>query len=83
MKTSCPNCGAPLKHTSRCEYCGTRFGFAEGTPYHVTLNIGGEIVSCYLESVDAEYFRPLARGMDGRVYPIKPRLIRTFTLKEL
>lgn len=82
MKRSCPNCGAPLKYTSRCEYCGTKFGFAEGTPNHVTLNIGGENISCYLGSVEAEYFQSLAKGIDGRVYP-STRVVRTFTLKEL
>lgn len=34
MTYNCPNCGAPIGYTDRCEYCGTRI---EWRPYVIHL----------------------------------------------
>ena len=67
--TNCPNCGAPLGHSSKCEYCGTVFHFRDelaDIKCQVALDnllLRGSIsVHDYVERGFPEYSRPSNRG---------------------
>ena len=82
---NCPNCGAPLNDSHKCEYCGSEFSTASGDVNNIILKLNDEVITCYVQKIDADIIPSMSCGRDihGRIVKSKPVVRRTFILKEL
>lgn len=81
---NCPNCGAPMKYAHKCQYCGSKFNTADCENGLILLQLGDEVIYCYLERVETEVVKMSEYGADmyGRMRRVEPEKRRTFILRE-
>ena len=82
---NCPNCGAPLLNSHKCEYCGTDFNVGNRVSDRmILLSVGDEQITCYISAIEYEdtVTSCFGRMEDGRMMkePIKRK--RTIVLRE-
>lgn len=82
---NCPNCGAPMKDSHKCEYCGSIFNTAKLDGNNVIFRIGNETVYCYLSRIDVVDCSHSNFGRDiyGRIKKDEIVTKRKFILMEL
>ena len=81
---NCPNCGAPLNDSHKCEYCGSEFNIAKLDGNNVIFMLGNEVVHCYLSRIDVVDCSCYDSGRDiyGRIKKVEIVTKRKFTLME-
>ena len=69
--TNCPNCGAPLDHTGRCDYCGTNVKIAK------TLDVSERQDICLVMRNPKDYKDVTILTLRGRVSDLLIKLTDT------
>lgn len=83
--TNCPNCGAPLNGTGKCDYCGAvlkkpepELAVAPGRD--AFLLVGDQKYKVYIEQMElSSEYEYVGRGIDGTMYRSEPTTYARFT----
>lgn len=88
QQLNCPNCGAPLGLSDRCEYCGTWFAdftIDRDKPFYIKIRVGNvtviDKVMLTEASVETTGNPIYAKYLDGRTATVYTNPQRTYKLE--